>query len=65
MMIEGLRFAEYMDNEDAIDGIHSMKINDHPSSCEWSEDTVLYSIQDVGERGNINGHLAAYTEGRS
>ena len=64
MMIEGLRFANYMGNEDAIDGIHSMKVlHDDPSSCEWTEDTILYSIQDVGERGNINGHLAAHTEG--
>ena len=64
MMLEGLRFAKYMDNEDAVDGIHSMKaLYDHPSSCEWSEDTILYSIQDVGERGNINGHLSASTEG--
>ena len=64
MMEEGMHMAKYLNDEVQIDGIRTMKaLYDHPSSSEWSHDTVLYSIQSVGERGNINGHFVASTSG--
>jgi hypothetical protein len=66
MMEEGTRLARWSGDKHQLDGIETMKsLYEHPSSVEWSDDTILYSIQNVSERGNINGHFASSTTGEN